>query len=72
MPRKKRTHRKNSANAKRTPDRKMLEYMLSIKRQVLERETLPFDVGRMSRMPYNPFTRHDTGAEPCSQYNDAQ
>ena len=59
MPRKKPIYRKNSANAKRTQEREILEYMLSIKRQVLERETLPFDVGRMPRMPYNPFTRHE-------------
>ena len=59
MPHKKRTCRKNSPKVKRTPERKILEYTLSVKRQVLERETLPFDVGRMSRMPYNPFTRHE-------------
>ena len=46
---------------KQTPEQKILEYLLSIKQQVLEREVLPFDVGRFNRMPHNAFTRHQYG-----------
>ena len=57
MPRK--TYRRSRAAdaVKRTPEQKILEYMLSIKEQVLERETLPFDVGRFAYLPYNAFTK---------------
>ena len=46
---------------KQTPEQKILEHLLSIKEQVLEREVLPFDVGRFNRMPHNAFTRHQYG-----------
>ena len=41
---------------KRTPERKLLEYMLGLKEEVLEREVMPWDSGRLTHLPYNPFT----------------
>ena len=46
---------------KQTPEQKILEHLLSIKQQVIEREVLPFDVGRFARMPHNAFTKHQYG-----------
>ena len=52
---------KGSHLVKQTPEQKILEHLLSIKQQVLEREVLPFDVGRFARLPHNAFTKHQYG-----------
>lgn len=52
---------KGSHLVKQTPDQKILEHLLSIKEQVLEREVLPFDTGRFGHMPHNSFTKHQYG-----------
>ena len=59
--RKKRSDNKGSHLVNQTPEQKILEHLLSIKQQVLEREVLPFDVGRFARMPHNAFTQHQYG-----------
>ena len=59
--RKGRNGSKGSHLVKQTPEQKILEHLLSIKQQVLEREVLPFDVGRFARMPHNAFTQHQYG-----------
>ncbi len=46
---------------KQTPEQKIMEYMLGIKEEVLNREVMPWDSGRFERMPCNPFTKHQYG-----------
>ena len=61
---KKRTYRrrKSGANAKKqSPEQKILEYMLGLKEEVLKREVMPWDSGRLGHLPYNPFTNHQYG-----------
>ncbi len=55
----KKSYRRKSSNmVKQTPEQKILEHLLLIKDQVIEREVLPFDVGRFAYMPFNAFTKH--------------
>ena len=58
---KRRGNNNGSHLVKQTPEQKIMEHLLSIKQQVLEREVLPFDTGRFARMPHNAFTKHQYG-----------
>ncbi|MDE2688563.1 MAG: zincin-like metallopeptidase domain-containing protein [Chloroflexota bacterium] len=55
----KRRNGKRSHLVKQTPEQKILDHLLSIKQQVIEREILPFDTGRFTRLPHNAFTGHE-------------
>lgn len=64
MPRtrgKKKYRRSKSNGKKQTPEQKILEYMLGLKEEVLKREVMPWDSGRLGHLPYNPFTNHQYG-----------
>ena len=59
---KKKTYRRRkSGGKKQTPEQKILEYMLGLKEEVLNREVMPWDSGRLGHLPYNPFTGHQYG-----------
>ena len=58
---KRRGNNNGSHLVKQTPEQKIMEHLLSIKQQVLEREVLPFDTGRFACMPHNAFTKHQYG-----------
>lgn len=53
--------RRKSGGKKQTPEQKILEYMLGLKEEVLKREVMPWDSGRLGHLPYNPFTGHQYG-----------
>ncbi len=58
----KKTYRRRKSNGKKqTPEQKILEYMLGLKEEVLKREVMPWDSGRLGHLPYNPFTNHQYG-----------
>ncbi len=58
---KRRNKKGKASTARQTPEQKILEYMLGLKDEVLKREVMPWDSGRMGHLPYNPFTRHKYG-----------
>ena len=52
------TYRRKSGGKKQTPAEKIYKYMMELKDEVLERNVLPWDSGRVGYMAYNPFSGH--------------